>query len=134
MPVECPSLHWKRIAYRPTGSIESGRTSLLIDSSRSRLFPDISVDAERAPTAHAQGIAGVSALVPVLPENPHLVLGRLRNLRDLRSIGGDSTQGEGADLRREVLGDPEEGAGAGRLGHRLDDGVSLVRGRANIRR
>src|SRR5439155_425557 len=41
---------------------------------------------------------------------------------------------EGADLRREVLGDPEEGAGTQRLGHRLDDGVSLVRGRADIRR
>jgi hypothetical protein len=37
MPVECPSLQWKRIAYRPTGSIENGRTSLLIDLSRGRL-------------------------------------------------------------------------------------------------
>src|SRR5438552_11189586 len=73
-------------------------------------------------------------MLSFLPENLHLVLGWLRDLRDLRSIGGDSTDGEGADLRREVLGDPKEGAGTQRLGHRLDDGISLVRGRADIRR
>src|SRR5216683_1484978 len=79
-------------------------------------------------------MAGVDALVPVLPENLHLVLGWLRDRRDLRSIGADSTHGQGADLRREVLGDAKEGAGTQRLGHRLDDRVSLVRGRADIRR
>ena len=72
--------------------------------------------------------------MPVLPENLHPVLGWLRDLRDLRSIAGGSTHVEGADLRREVLGDPKEGAGTQRLGPGLDDRGSLVRGRANIRR
>src|SRR5215211_7489911 len=79
-------------------------------------------------------MAAVHALVPVLPENPHLGLGWPRNLGDLRSIGGDSTHAEDADLGREVLGDPKEGAGARRLGQGLDDRVALVRGRADVRR
>src|SRR5437660_2369750 len=118
-------------AYR----VDRERTDILADRFLAKpLVPCDLVDADRAPTAHAQGIAGVDALVPVLPEHPHLVLGWPRNLRDLRSIGGDSTDGERADLRREILGDPKEGAGARRLGHRLDDRVSLVRGRADRRR
>src|SRR5438128_113748 len=95
-------------AYR----VDRERTDILADRFLAKpLVPCDLVDADGAPTADAQRIAGVDALVCVLPENLHFVLGWLRNLRDLRSIGGDSAHAEGADLRREVLGDPTEGAG-----------------------